>query len=88
MAGHLIGLFYEHLEKQMLRRSARVVAITNDFLPKLGAWGVAADKIAVIENWAPKDKIMTGARDNAWRAEQGLGDSKLVLYTGTLGLKT
>jgi colanic acid biosynthesis glycosyl transferase WcaI len=87
VAGHLIGLFYEHLEKQMLRRSARVVAITNGFLPQLGAWGVAADKITVIENWAPKDKITAGARDNAWRAEQGLGDSKLVLYTGTLGLK-
>ena len=71
----------------MLRRSARVIAITTDFVPKLGAWGVAADRIAVIENWAPKDKIRPGARDNAWRAEQGLGDSKLVLYTGTLGLK-
>jgi glycosyltransferase involved in cell wall biosynthesis len=87
VAGHLIGLYYEHLEKQMLRRASRVVAITNDFLPQLGAWGVAADKITVIENWAPKDKIMAGARDNAWRAEQGLGGSKLVLYTGTLGLK-
>lgn len=87
VAGHLIGLYYEHLEKQMLRRASRVVAITNDFLPQLGAWGVAADKITVIENWAPKDKITAGARDNAWRAEQGLGDSKLVLYTGTLGLK-
>ena len=71
VAGHLIGLFYEHLERQMLRRSARVFAITNDFLPKLGAWGVAADKIAVIENWAPKDKIRSarattaGARSRA-----------------------
>jgi len=87
VAGHLVGLYYEHLEKQMLRRASRVVAITNDFLSQLGAWGVSADKITVIENWAPKDKITAGARENAWRVEQGLGDSKLVLYTGTLGLK-
>lgn len=87
VVGHLIGLFYERLEIEMLRRSARVVAITTDFMPKLGAWGVAEDRIAVIENWAPKDKIAAGLRDNAWRRGQNFGESKLVLYTGTLGLK-
>lgn len=87
VAGRLIGLFYERLEREMLRRSAQVVAITTDFRPQLAAWGVAADRIAVIENWAPKDKIAAGARKNPWREEQGLGDSKVVLYTGTLGLK-
>ena len=87
VAGHLIGAFYERLEKEMLRRSAQVIAITTDFRPQLAAWGVAADRIAVIENWAPKDKIAAGARENPWREEQGLGDSKVVLYTGTLGLK-
>jgi colanic acid biosynthesis glycosyl transferase WcaI len=49
-AGHLIGFIYERLEKKMLRRSACVVAITTDFLPKLNAWGVATDRILVIEN--------------------------------------
>jgi glycosyltransferase involved in cell wall biosynthesis len=87
VAGHLIGAFYERMEKEMLRRSARVIAITDDFLPKLGAWGLRRDRIAVIENWAPKDKIKAGPRDSAWRKAQGLGDNKLVLYTGTLGLK-
>jgi colanic acid biosynthesis glycosyl transferase WcaI len=87
VAGHLIGLAYERLEIEMLRRSAQIVAITTDFLPQLSAWGVAKDRTTVIENWAPKDKITAGARNNAWRREQGLGDSKLALYTGTLGLK-
>lgn len=87
VAGHLIGLVYERLERRLLRQSARVFAITGDFLPQLGAWGIAADRISVIENWAPKDKIRVGPRNNGWREEQGLGDSKLVLYMGTLGLK-
>ncbi len=87
VAGHLIGLVYERLERRLLRQSARVFAITGDFLPQLTAWGIAADRITVIENWAPKDKIRVGPRNNGWRAEQGLGDNKLVLYTGTLGLK-
>ncbi len=87
VAGHLIGLVYERLERRLLRQSTHVFAITTDFLPQLNAWGVAADRISVIENWAPKDKITVGARRNPWREEQGLGDSKLVLYTGTLGLK-
>jgi len=71
----------------MLRRSTHVVAITDDFLPPLCAWGVAKSRISVIENWAPKDKITVGARANAWRETQDFGDSKLVVYTGTLGLK-
>lgn len=87
VAGHIIGLVYERLEIEMLRRSARIVAITTDFLPQLSAWKVAKNRVTVIENWAPKDKIAAGPRDNAWRREQGFGDSKLVLYTGTLGLK-
>ena len=87
VAGHLIGSIYQHLEQELLRQSARVIAITDDFFPQLSAWGVAKNRISVVENWAPKDKIKVGARDNPWRAAQGLGDGKLVLYTGTLGLK-
>jgi glycosyltransferase involved in cell wall biosynthesis len=87
VAGHLIGAIYEQMEKQMLRRSARVIAITDDFLPKLVAWGVARDRIEVIENWAPKEKIKPGPRNNGWQQAQSFGNGKLVLYSGTLGLK-
>jgi len=87
VAGHAIGALYTQIEKTLLRRSAHVIAISNDFLPQLAAWGVAATRTTVIENWAPKDKIGICERDNAWRKSRGLGDSMVVLYTGTLGLK-
>jgi glycosyltransferase involved in cell wall biosynthesis len=44
-------------------------------------------KRTVIENWAPLDEVPPRPRDNAWRAEIGLGDRFAYLYAGTLGLK-
>jgi colanic acid biosynthesis glycosyl transferase WcaI len=85
--GHLVGLVYERLEKQMLRRSAHVIAITDEFLRPLGAWGVDRDRISIIENWAPRNQILPGVRNGPWSRAHGVGDCQLVLYTGTLGLK-
>ena len=41
----------------------------------------------MIENWAPLGDLPERHRDNGWRAEHGLGDRFVFLYTGTLGLK-
>ena len=85
--GHLVGARYRALESRLLRQSDAVVAITEDFRPVLDGWGVAADRIHVIENWAPIEELPELPPDTAWRREQGLADKRLVLYSGTLGLK-
>jgi glycosyltransferase involved in cell wall biosynthesis len=85
--GTLIGLWYERMEKNLLRRSQHVIPITDDFLPQLAAWKLQPDRITVIENWASVSKIVPLDRDNAWRKSQGLADALIVLYTGTIGLK-
>jgi len=87
LPGHLIGLWYERMERAMLRRSDHVIPIADDFLQRLTTWGVPSSKITVIENWASIEKIRPGARENAWRQAQNLGDARVVLYSGTLGLK-
>lgn len=74
-------------EAETLRRSAAVVAITEDFRPVLEARGVAPGRIEVIENWAPLAEVPPLARDNAWSAEQDLDGRFVLLYAGTLGLK-
>ncbi len=85
--GRVIGARYRALEAQMLRDSDHVIAITEDFAAPLAAFGVAPERIAVIENWAPLDELPALPRDTAWAREHGLADRPLLLYSGTLGLK-
>lgn len=87
-AGAAIGLFYRRLEARMLRRADRIVAIAPEFTPAIVRLaGIGAERIAVIENWAPLDEIDTHARDNDW-AVANLPASRLrMVYSGTLGFK-
>lgn len=87
LVGCIIGRFYRAIERQMLRSSAMCVAITEDFVPLLTDWGVAPERIAVIENWAPIDDIPSLARETTWSRDHGLWDRKTLIYAGTLGLK-
>ena len=87
----LLGVAAEHavapLERRLLRRSDGIVIIAEDFLPLLRRWGVDERRVTVIENWAPIDELPLLPRDNDWSREQGLDDSFVLLYSGTLGFK-
>lgn len=74
------------LERRLLRRCDAVVVISEDFLPLLRRWGVAA-RVSVIENWAPLDELPALPRRNAWAVEHGLDGHTVFLYSGTLGFK-
>ena len=87
LAGDLVGAVYRHKEKRFAARADHIVAITQDFIPFLGRLGVTEDKITVIENWAPADEITPLPHDNEWRRAQNLAGKRIVLYSGTLGLK-
>lgn len=87
LVGPLLARRFTRLEQQTLRRSDAVVAITEDFVPILAGWGVDARRITVIENWAPLDGIHPLAKDNEWSRAHGLADKRVILYSGTLGLK-
>lgn len=85
--GHLPGRFYRELESMMLRASDAIVAISEDFVPVIAASGISADKVTVIENWAPLDEIPLRDRGNAWAEANGLNSLPNVIYSGTLGYK-
>ncbi len=87
VVGHAIGVWYEELEKRLLRRADLVIAITEDFIAPLVKWNVPRERIFVIENWAPKDKILILPRDNAWSRAHDLNRKFVLMYSGTLGLK-
>lgn len=87
LLGGAIGARYLRLERRLLRQADAVVAITADFLPTLDGWGVARERVEVVENWAPLEDMPVRPRANAWSAAHGLNDKLVFLYSGTLGLK-
>jgi colanic acid biosynthesis glycosyl transferase WcaI len=87
IAGNAIAAFYYWREAKLLRNSAAVVSISPHFLPVCAKMGVKAERCTVIENWAPLGEIVPMPRPTAWAQEQGLADKRVILYSGTLGLK-
>jgi colanic acid biosynthesis glycosyl transferase WcaI len=85
--GPLVGNRFLALERSLLRSSDGIVVISADFLPVLAALGIAPDKAYVIENWAPIEELPVRPRDNEWAKAHGLVDKRVLLYSGTLGLK-
>jgi glycosyltransferase involved in cell wall biosynthesis len=86
-AGDVAGTVYRAKERRFAARADHIVAITADFIPFLTGLGVAREKITVIENWGAASEITPLPHDNAWARERGYAGKRLVIYSGTLGLK-
>ncbi len=87
LPGRLIGAYFRAFEASLLRRSDGCVVITEDFVPILRGYGVPAERIRVIPNWAPVEEFPLRPKDNPWARARGLADRKVALYCGTLGMK-
>ncbi|MDP8989711.1 MAG: glycosyltransferase family 4 protein [Acidobacteriota bacterium] len=87
VAGHLVGYYYTHLERKLLRGSAGIVLITPDFLDTAIAWGIDPTRCHVIENWAPVARNAPPPAPEEWKAAHGFTGKRLLLYSGTLGKK-
>jgi len=88
LVGGLIGAHYRRMERSILHKSHAIVPISEGFLPILKRdFGVAMERVRVVENWAPLDEIPLRPKDNAWARANRLADKLVVLYSGTLGLK-
>ena len=86
--GALIGKYYRWMERRQLQGCEHIVAITEDFVPIMEReFGVPAEKVSVIPNWAPLEALPALAKDNEWSRAQSLHDCFVFLYTGTLGMK-
>lgn len=85
--GGRIGALAAALERRLLKASDAVVTIAEEFAATAHGWGVPAERVHVVENWAPLQEIPLLQRDNEWAAEHDLVGRRVVLYAGTLGLK-
>ena len=85
--GHVIGQTFVRLDQRSYRGSHANVVITEDFASILLDWGVPAERVHTIHNWAPLDALPLEARDNAWSREQQLRPGLRFLYSGTLSIR-
>jgi colanic acid biosynthesis glycosyl transferase WcaI len=73
--------------ERMIALNARgVIAITDAFLPLYNEWSIAADRVAVIPNWAALDELAVTEKTRGW-LEPAKTRDHVVLYSGTIGVK-
>ena len=87
LLGALAGRRYAGLERATLLRSDAIVVIADHFLAMLQDWDIPDERVRVIENWAPLDEVVPGAKINDWSLPRGLAHRPVALYAGTLGRK-
>ncbi|HEX4142751.1 MAG TPA: glycosyltransferase family 4 protein [Pirellulales bacterium] len=87
LPGRMIGNYFIRLDKQALQLSDAVVVITEDFFPTLRNWGLPAERVHNVPNWAPLEECEMRPKDNSWSRQHGLQDTLVFLYSGTLGMK-
>lgn len=85
--GSLIGSYYVYREKQLLRKSDKIILISEDFKNILNLWKLSKSNVFVIPNWAPIQEISVETKKNSWSEENDFHDNFCFIYSGTLGLK-
>jgi glycosyltransferase involved in cell wall biosynthesis len=86
--GKIIGKYYHFIEKQIIATSNATVVISQDFVDLIRTdFGLSTANVHVVENWAPLEDIPTRPKNNNWSLGRQLADKKVVLYSGTIGLK-
>lgn len=80
--------FVVALEACYARCASHIVAIGDAFTEEYPRWRVRRERVTVIPNWAPLDRIVPVDRDNRRTADVFPDASGLrLLYAGTLGRK-
>lgn len=86
VSGGLAGRLARRLENGLLRLADRVSSISPQMCVRLVTKGVAAERVTQLRNWAnaPAPDPSGGA---AYRAEWGLGERRVALYSGNVANK-
>lgn len=76
------------LEQRLLRRFDVVSSISERMLDSLRSKGVVPDRIRAFPNWVDISQVQVLHRPSTYRTELGIDvDTKIVLFSGTLGSK-
>ncbi|WP_436486906.1 glycosyltransferase family 4 protein [Chitinophaga sp. ARDCPP14] len=82
-----IWYYFKSLETKLLKRSAHVISITQDFNDLFDKWKLHPEQVTCIPNWAPLREITLTGKNNDWAQRHNVADKTCIVYSGTLGLK-
>jgi glycosyltransferase involved in cell wall biosynthesis len=82
-----VGRALEALERWLVCRADQVIVISSSFQRAVRGFGVDADRVHLIENWAPLDAVPMRLKRNEWSIAHGLDSRFVFLYSGTLARK-
>lgn len=92
--GAAVVWHYRRLERRLLRASERVLLIADDHREVLDDLQVPANRARVLPNWSTIEDFPQSAdsselvlQEQTWRAQHGLNGKRLLMYSGTLGMK-
>ena len=68
------------------RRADHVVVLSHDMKKVLTRAGIAAEKISCISNWTDTSQVVPARPALRFRAEHGVEDRFVVMYSGNMGL--
>jgi colanic acid biosynthesis glycosyl transferase WcaI len=71
---------------RIYRRADCVVVLSRDMEQTCRAYGVSADSLRIIPNWADTARVQPHKEQNQFRSEHGLESAFVVMYSGNMGL--
>ena len=84
------GLFIQFLfavERFAYRHAARISTLTDAMRARIIAKGIPSGKVIVSPSWAEPELFALGDHDAGIRQQLGLGDARLVVHAGNMGVK-
>jgi colanic acid biosynthesis glycosyl transferase WcaI len=82
-----INTLLEHLNRFLVRRARRIVALGDTMAARLiDGKGASPAKMTVIHNWADTSAIVPSPRHNAFSSAHDLDQAFVVLHAGNIGL--
>lgn len=83
----VVNAFLEHINRFLVRRAARVVALGETMRSRLvEGKGANPARITIIHNWADTSAIIPSEKDNGFARAHGLASAFVVLHAGNIGL--
>lgn len=85
--GSLAARLAERVGLRMTRKCDRSVVLGRCMRDRLVAKGIPAERIELVNVWSDDEELRPIPRErNAYRAEWGIGDRFLVMYSGNFGI--
>jgi len=83
----VIARLTSRVERFLLRRADRLIAISDALADEAVLFGVRPDRVVVLPNWPALRLLPLTPKDNSWSERHELADKQVLLYSGTLAKK-